>query len=161
MFGLLKKDTFDMEKLFLDRLANHLQTVPELVVAIDPEKMKYRPAPGKWSKQEILGHLADSALYNLSRFTKMKLSETPFEIIPYPQEELVKANDYQSQKTADVLHLWKTLNQQILWVWKNYSEKELQIKVLDPKFGNEGDLLWWIEDYTTHLEHHLAQILDA
>ena len=149
-----------MNHSFLTRLENHLNVVPGLIEAIDPETMRDKPSPDKWSKQEILGHLADSALYNLSRFTKMKFSKTPFEIVPYPQAELVGANHYQSQERADILNLWKVLNQQILWIWKGYSEAELQLKVLDPKFGNEGDLLWWIDDYMTHMEHHLAQIFE-
>ena len=55
--------------------------------------------------------------------------------------------------------LWETLNRQILSIWNTYSEAELKIPVIDPKFGNEGDLLWWIKDYSAHMEHHLVQIL--
>lgn len=142
----------------IGRLEKHLLAVPALVAALDEETLCKRPGPGKWSKKEILGHLVDSGLYNLQRFTKIKITRAPLEIVPYPQEELVDVNAYQEQDIHVIIDLWKNLNWQILAIWKNYSDAELAIKVSDPKFENEGDLAWWIEDYTSHMEHHFKQI---
>lgn len=145
----------------INRLERHLDYVPALFVAIDEVKLVARPAPSKWSNKEIMGHLVDSALYNLQRFTKVKMTDAPLEINPYPQAALVKANDYQNQPVGDILGLWESLNRQILSIWKNYTEKELSVEVSDPKFEEKGDMSWWIEDYTGHMEHHLAQIFGA
>ncbi len=142
----------------LTRLRNHLKAVPVLLLAIEETELSNKPNPEKWSKKEVLGHLVDSALYNLERFTKIRFCEPPFEIVPYAQAALVKANRYQSQETEDILILWESLNKQIISIWETYSETELKIPVLDPKFEKKGDLLWWIQDYTQHLEHHLYQI---
>lgn len=150
-----------MNKPFVERLRKHLKAVPVLLSAIEPELIEQKPANGKWSKKEILGHLVDSAVYNLTRFTSIRFSEEPFKITPYAQKELVEANAYQKQSTTEILQLWKTINQQILAVWDNYAVAELRKKVLDPVSGNEGDLEWWINDYTEHLEHHLRQVLGA
>ncbi len=150
-----------MENPFIERMRKHLKAVPVLLVAIEEEVVSRKPESGKWSKKEILGHLADSALYNLGRFTQIRFCEPPYVIVPYPQAELVSANNYQSQNLGEILRLWMTLNQQILSVWESYSDEELKIPIENPKFENKGDLEWWIEDYTEHMEHHLNQILGA
>ncbi|MFT5383716.1 MAG: mannose-6-phosphate isomerase-like protein (cupin superfamily), partial [Saprospiraceae bacterium] len=149
-----------MAESHLVKMRSHLKAVPVLLLAIDEDELNDKPNPAKWSKKEILGHLVDSAIYNLERFTKIRFCEPPLEIVPYPQEELVRANRYQSQAVEDILILWETLNRQILSIWNTYSEKELKTPVIDPTFGNEGDLLWWIKDYSAHMEHHLTQIFD-
>lgn len=43
-----------------------LQSIPEDIAA-------QKPAPGKWSKKEILGHLIDSAANNHQRFVRLQL----------------------------------------------------------------------------------------
>lgn len=141
------------------RMEKHLKAVPVLLMAIEEDDLDLKPNPAKWSKKEILGHLTDSALYNLERFTKIRFCDPPFEILPYPQDALVKANNYQDQDVEAILKLWSSLNQQILSIWKSYSAEELKIPILDPKTSKEGDLAWWIEDYSDHLVHHLKQIL--
>lgn len=148
-----------MNHSFSKRMQKHLKAVPVLLMAMEEEGLNAKPESGKWSKKEILGHLSDSALYNLERFTKIRFCDPPFIIVPYPQAELVTANNYQAQEIESILGLWLTLNRQILSVWEGYSEEELKIEVKDPKFDNVGDLEWWIEDYTEHMEHHLNQIL--
>lgn len=148
-----------MENPFIKKMQKHLKAVPVLLMAMEEEVLSLRPNPEKWSKKEILGHLADSALYNLERFTKIRFCEPPFVIVPYPQAKLVAANNYQSQEIGSILRLWLTLNQQILSIWESYTTLELNISVEDSNSGNKGNLLWWIQDYYEHLEHHLFQIL--
>ena len=144
---------------YTSRLQNHLKAFPVLLLAMDEEALSEKPNPAKWSKKEILGHLNDSALNNLARFTNIRFCEPPFEVIPYSQEGLVNANRYQSQEVEDLLLLWESLNSQILSIWESYSSEELKILVFNPKSKTGGDLLWLIKDYVEHLEHHLYQIL--
>jgi hypothetical protein len=40
---------------------------------IDGEQARWRPAAGKWSAAEILGHLIDSAINNYCRFVEAQL----------------------------------------------------------------------------------------
>ena len=74
---------------------------------------------------------------------------------------MVLANHYQDQSITSLLTLWSSLNQQIIHVWKNYSKDELNLLIEIPNQKSSGSLLWWIEDYTTHLEHHLKQIFGS
>ena len=52
-----------------------------------------RPAPGKWSKKETLGHLIDSASNNHQRFVRMQL-EPQISLPSYKQELWVGAQHY-------------------------------------------------------------------
>src|SRR5688572_5242399 len=70
----------------------------------------FKPSADKWSKSEIMGHLIDSAINNLKRFTESQFSENPFLVTAYNQDELVKVNKYQARKFDDLLKLWCRLN---------------------------------------------------
>ncbi len=59
----------------------------------------------KWSKKEILGHLIDSGINNLQRFTEIQFLEKPYKIRPYNQDELVKANNYQNKNSQELFEL--------------------------------------------------------
>ena len=149
-----------MPTVFINKLNRYLQSVPIVFKSIGPIILSEKPNPEKWSKKETMGHLIDSALANLQRFTTILFSPQPLILVPYQQDELVKVNDYQNQSAAALTTLWKALNQQILTVWKNYSEEDLKLLVRNPSQDTSGTLSWWIQDYTEHLEHHLQQIFD-
>ena len=73
-----------------------------------------RPSPEKWSKKEILGHLIDSGINNLQRFTEIQFENKPYTIKNYNQEALVKANDYQNAASNEIINFWLSLNNRIL-----------------------------------------------
>ena len=126
------------------------------------EDLLRRTAPGKWSKQEILGHLIDSALNNLKRFTDIQHAPHPYIIQSYRQDELVIANNYQNLPLDSLLDLWEALNRQIINVVRNIPADKLDYPV-NPQYDNNEmrDLGWIICDYVAHLEHHLDQIFPS
>lgn len=134
-----------------------LTKVPTKAALLSTEEWSKKPSAHKWSKQEILGHLCDSALNNWQRFTLAPSSDNPYVMQPYPQEDLVRNNDYQSQAMGQVLNLWQSLNRQILQVIQSLKEEDYTKKIilLDQ---SESTLQWLIEDYVVHMEHHLKQI---
>lgn len=71
-----------------------------------------KPIPSKWSKKEVLGHLIDSAQNNLRRFITGQYEKIPPKIF-YDQDFWVIANHYQHTSKADVLLLWKLMNERI------------------------------------------------
>ena len=124
------------------------------------QKLAAKPKPTKWSKKEILGHLIDSARYNLRRFTEIHVKSNMYQIVDYEQEELVLVNDYQRAEPKDITMLWVSLNKQIIHVIKQQNEKTLQIQAKLPK-QKTTNLLFLINDYLEHMEHHVKQIVDA
>src|SRR5262245_5252597 len=94
----------------LSQLEKHIQEVPERFKQFSAETVLQKPAPGKWSKQEILGHLIDSAINNLKRFTDTQYFPQPYTVIRYNQDELVIINRYQQLSLEYLLNLWSILN---------------------------------------------------
>ncbi|MCV9387648.1 DinB family protein [Reichenbachiella ulvae] len=134
----------------LSELENYIQQIPE-------EKLSQKPAPDKWSNKEILGHLVDSALNNLQRFTEIQFTPRPYVIRKYAQDDLVRANDYQHADTREILQLLIALNTRIIRVMDQQTEEMLAYEIEIEK-GQTEDLRFWNQDYVDHFEHHLRQI---
>lgn len=141
------------------QLAHYIETVPEKYLAFDEATLLEPPVPGKWSRQQVLGHLVDSALNNLKRFTEIQFSAQPYNVQAYRQEELVAVNNYQHLPLLHVLELWQSLNQQIIYVVENTPAEKLHYAV-NPQYGNgeTKTLAWIICDYVAHMEHHLKTV---
>jgi len=141
------------------QLEIYIESFPGKLKQFSSEELLKRPSPGKWSKQEILGHLIDSAINNLQRFTEIQFLPKPYSVISYKQNELVIVNDYQNLDRDHLLDLWQALNRQIVFVVKNIPEEKLDYPV-DPQYeSNELKTLGWIIcDYVAHMEHHFTQV---
>ena len=113
--------------------------------------------PAKWSKKEILGHLVDSAIHNLVRFTEINYLEKPYHHRPYSQNDLVNLNQYQTMDINELTQLWLSLNKQIIRIFKSIDHKALDYQII---LNDQSviDLKFLITDYVEHLEHHINQI---
>lgn len=140
----------------VSRLKNHIDEVPARFLQFSEEEASSSPAPGKWSKKEILGHLVDSACNNHSRFVRSAFETGPITLVKYAQNEWVSVQNYAGENTSDIVALWKAYNQHILNILSVFPEDRLSVK------WNAGDkeytAEWLIIDYVDHLEHHLNQI---
>jgi hypothetical protein len=117
----------------------------------------YRPAPDKWSKKEIIGHLIDSAQINLQRFVRCTYEEN-FKLT-YEQVEWVKAGRYQEVDIQDLFGLWEQLNGQIIHVLEKYPLDRLQAKCDNSKTEVSLHTVEWLaQDYVDHMNHHLRQV---
>lgn len=125
---------------------------------IPVDQWELKPAPHKWSKKEILGHLVDSARSNLQRFTEVVHAEPPYQVEPYNQDQLVLANQYQKEPIELIQSLWVSLNRHIGYLMDQQNQEDLAKPLILPD-GTNSDLLWLMEDYIDHLEHHLRQIV--
>ena len=120
----------------------------------------HKPSPEKWSANEILGHLIDSAQINLQRFVRCTYEEN-FKLT-YEQDEWVKGARYQFALTRDLIDLWELLNVQIAWVLGTYPPDRLQAKCDSSKTTLGLHTVEWLaQDYVDHMNHHLNQIYSA
>lgn len=143
----------------MGRLETHIDELPGKLQQFGPGELTQRPAPGKWSRQEIVGHLIDSAINNLKRFTEIQFLPQPYTIIPYQQNELVIVNNYQNIPLDHLLQLWQSLNRQIIYAVRDIPEEKLNFKVHPQYENNETKTLAWVvADYVAHMEHHFKQI---
>ena len=122
-------------------LKNYIESFPAKIKQFSSEEFLQKPAPDKWSKQEILGHLIDSAINNLKRFTEIQFLPQPYSVISYRQNELVIINDYQNLPLDHLVDLWQALNRQIVFVVKNIPAEKLNYPV-DPQYENKEMKTW-------------------
>ena len=141
----------------LNTLSLILDESPELINEISTEEFDRKPAPGKWSKKELLGHLIDSAFNNLQRFIRAQYEDIP--MIKYHQDEWVKLNNYHSYDRAIVLNLWLSMNRHIVHVIDSADPNLLQRLCRTSQDGEAKTVEWLFIDYVKHLQYHLGQVL--
>jgi hypothetical protein len=147
----------------INRISYLTGEVPQRLKNFSSSELSYKPAPGKWSKKEILGHLCDSAVNNLSRFIRAQFEPEPFKITPYSQNEWVDLNHYQEMDMKEILEYWILLNRRIGFIISKIPEHKLKAECdfsgnsYRPGNGDKS-LQWFIEDYVVHMEHHLQQL---
>jgi hypothetical protein len=130
-------------------------------------RVRIRPAQGKWSVKEIIGHLIDSATNNHRRFVLAQLQEE-LAFQGYAQDEWVSRQRYQESPWPELAALWAGYNQHLIQV-----VRAIPADVLTrPRPTHNLDQIGWrlvpreqpttlaylIEDYVGHLEHHLGQV---
>ena len=141
----------------IDHLQQIIRIYSRRMEALSEEAYIRKPLPEKWSKQQMLGHLIDSAQNNIRRFIVAQYEETP--TILYQQDKWVELNGYQDHPVRDLIALWRLLNLQICRILSNMSPEAVQRKCF--MGGQEPQALEWVAaDYCNHLLHHLHQILD-
>lgn len=156
--GFLKDDSINVADA-MQQLGLLMQQVPKEYEGLSTDELLLPPAPGKWSRQQLLGHLIDSAINNLKRFTDAQIVEQPYLITPYQQNELMVVNNYQQLPLQHLLGLWQSLNQQIIFVVQNIPTYRLLFEV-HPQYNQTGmqTLEWLICDYVAHMQHHLRNL---
>jgi len=125
------------------------------------------PAPGKWSKKEILGHLIDSAANNHARFVRAQ-SSPDLMFDGYEQDEWVRVQRYRERPWKDLVELWRCYNDHIAFVIDRTDEAALtrprgrhSLETMAFKTvpsTQPATLEYLMIDYVDHLEHHLRQI---
>ena len=117
----------------------------------------FKTNPDKWGKKEILGHLIDSATNNHQRFVRIQFEHLP--VISYNQNQWNDKNHYHSLSKEHLIQFWTIYNSHLLEIIKLIPQDNLS------KQGFTGGnipvtLSWLINDYVSHTEHHLKQLVD-
>jgi hypothetical protein len=128
--------------------------LPQLSSIPEPAA-EQKPAPDKWSKKEILGHLIDSAANNHQRLVRLQL-EHEIDLPGYEQDGWVRVNRYQHTPWTDIITLWAAYNRHLGALIESLDASALGHVWHSP----EGDvtLEFIANDYVRHLTHHLRQI---
>jgi hypothetical protein len=145
------------------------RATPELL-ALEDEASARRPAPGKWSPREIIGHLIDSASNNHQRFVRAQWQEDLI-FAGYAQDAWVAAQRYQEAPWRELVTLWASFNRHMARVMaavpepartrvhRRHNLHELAWQTVPA--GAPTTLDYFMSDYVAHLKHHLRQILGA
>lgn len=140
----------------LIRLEYLCKIAPALLSQLDETAFSFKRGPDKWSKKEILGHLIDSAANNHHRWVRAQFENEP--LIFYDQNKWNAFNFYQDIPAKQVIEFWKIYNLQIAALLQRIPQQNLQ------RSCDTGSGLLTLEelfdDYISHLEHHLKQIIN-
>jgi|WetSurMetagenome_2_1015567.scaffolds.fasta_scaffold365193_2 hypothetical protein len=114
---------------------------------------------GKWSFKEVLGHLIDSASNNHQRIVRAIL-EPAVNFPPYQQNPWAEAQHYRLRPWVELVSLWRCYNLHLLHVISHIPEVSLSHRItLEGK--EPVTLQQLVDEYVTHLRHHVHQILPA
>jgi DinB family protein len=138
------------------------------LLAIGEKRASVRPAPGKWSRKEILGHLIDSAANNHQRFVRAQLQEDL--VFPgYDQDAWVRVQGYQHASWEELVTLWRAYNLHVARVVETADPEECArprarhnldaIAFVTVPAREPATLAYLMRDYLAHLKHHLRQAL--
>ena len=140
-----------------DRLARILETAPRRLVDLSEDEVSHIPAPGRWSKKQVLGHLIDSAGNNHQRLVRTRIAGS-LDFPNYDQESWVAIQPYAAEPWPDLVNLWLLFNRHLLHVIRAVPPSDLSlICVIGGKEPIPLSAL--IDGYVDHLEHHLASIM--
>ena len=145
------------------------RSVP-LLLALDDAATAARPAPGKWSPREIIGHLIDSASNNHQRFVRARFQHDLI-FPPYAQDEWVEAQRYQEADWPELVALWRGFNLHLARVmqavpddvrFREHTRHNLdRIAWVPVPAGQPATLDYFMRDYVGHLKHHLRQLIEV
>jgi hypothetical protein len=149
-------------------LRRTVEHAAEALLRLTEEEAARRPAPGKWSPKEVVGHLIDSASNNHERFVRAQLQDDL--VFPgYDQDAWVRVQRYQDAPWPLLVALWRDFNRHLAHVVEAAPEAERR----RPRRPHSLDRIAWapvppdapatldalMRDYVDHLRHHLRQVL--
>lgn len=140
----------------LDSFLKGYSLILETIKGYPKELMEYKPAPEKWSINEIVVHLADSEANSFVRL-RSALAENGKGISPYDQDKWAVNLRYASQDSKENLELFKLLRittHKMLSLlpeanWNNYFDHPERGKI-----SVDAHILEMIQ----HVDTHIRQI---
>ena len=152
---------------YAHRLVDAVRHAVPALLALDDAVNARRPAPGKWSPREIIGHLVDSASNNHQRFVRMR-ERDDLVVEGYEQDAWVATQHYQDAPWAELVMLWMTYNRHLARLMaatpagdrdRPRASHNLHLRAYRPVPADRPVTLgYFMNDYVDHLEHHLAQV---
>jgi hypothetical protein len=139
------------------RLLSVINEARQNFTTISEDNWSHKPAPNKWSKKEILGHLVDSAANNHQRFVRAQLSDGPYRGPRYEQDAFVAVQRFQTLPTKDLVTLWHSYNTLLAHVIANADPSKLDVTCYIGDY-DPVPLSFVMTDYVDHMVHHLEQI---
>ena len=148
-------------------LVNAVEGAMPWLQRLGDEETTRRPAPGKWSPREVIGHLIDSASNNHQRFVRAQFQDD-LVFAGYEQDRWVEVQQYQQAAWPQLLTLWAGLNRHLARVMtaaaperrrRAHTAHNLDRIAFRPvPRGAPATLEYFMEDYVLHLQHHLNHI---
>jgi len=141
----------------ISRLEYLCKIIPSLLNDISVADFLFKPSPEKWSKQQVLGHLIDSATNNHQRFIRVQFEDVPY--IRYDQNQWNHYSFYHDLNTAELIEFWRRYNLHLVEIIKRIEPSNLS-RFCHTGGENPVTLEFLVNDYVQHLEHHLKELVN-
>jgi hypothetical protein len=140
----------------LQVLGETVEALQQIVRQAPAELFRKRPFPGKWSPQEVLGHLSD-AEWTMGFRTRTVLADDQPKIMAYDQERWVAAQGHNERDLGELLNTFVALRTANLQLWKKLTPAQLERRGLHSERGEES-LGQMIKMLAGHDRSHIDQI---
>ena len=141
---------------FSEAIVSIVQRERGRLLAMKEEDVSVKPAPDKWSKKEIVGHLIDSACNNHQRFIRAQFTDR-LDFPGYTGTDWVHCQGYSDENWQHLVLLWSAFNLHLAHVISLIPSNKMFVQC---KIGENNlmSLEVLIADYIRHMEHHLKQL---
>ena len=142
-----------------ERILSYSKGYDKLIDALKefPKEMRhFKPAPEKWSVNEIIIHIADSEANSFCRARKL-IVEPGSTIMVYDQDAWAARLNYAEQSTEDALELFKVLRRNTYNVIKNLPDEIWNHYIEHPESGRMS-MEKWLITYDDHIPIHINQM---
>jgi uncharacterized damage-inducible protein DinB len=146
----------DFKKL-LDAAEKSPEQVARAVMGLPAKVLQYKPAPDKWSVQEILAHLADSELVYGYRLRQAIADKEPT-FAPIDQDAWAAKLGYMEPTTPELIALYSLLRRANLRVLRRLMPADLDKGGFHPEHKRKVTVAEIVEMMAKHGPSHLEQI---
>jgi hypothetical protein len=144
------KETADYLRQTIAFLRPHLESISD-------EDASVKPAPNKWSKKEIVGHLIDSACNNQQKFVRT-MAQPHLAFVGYAQDFWVDVQRYNAYDWKNLIGLWYVYNEHIAHIIEHVSPEKLP-NTISIEDSQPFTLQFIMQDYVEHIKHHMKVVL--
>jgi hypothetical protein len=146
----------------LDVLAETPEVLRRLVAGVSPQVMRARPFAGKWTPNEILGHLLDAEWVFGYRLRAILCDDKPT-IIGMDQEKWVARQQHNDREPAELVEAFTALRRQNVALWKRMTPSDLARSGQHNERGEESLATMLVLEAGHDLSHidQIQRYLDA
>ncbi|MBK0369338.1 YfiT family bacillithiol transferase [Flavobacterium agrisoli] len=148
---------------YLENKINSLAEFPDLLeketALLTAEQLDTPYRPDGWTIRQVVHHCAESHMNCFIRL-KWTLTENTPVIKAYNEANWAALEDDCTLPIAPSIQLLKGLHQRIVYLMKNFTEKDLERAFIHPEDNNQYAIKEIIGKYAWHSAHHLAHITE-
>ncbi len=144
-------------KQLLDSAEKSPEQIARSVAGLPANVMQYKPAPDKWSIQEILAHLADMEILYAYRLRQMLADKEPT-IAPIDQNDWAKNLGYTETSPPELVAQYALMRRSTLRLLRRLHAADLDKGAYHPEHKRKVSVAELVQMMAGHGPNHLAQI---